>query len=218
MSESPTKYDHLKQILASTWTTNTKKIGKIKIQIKIGNEQIIDINLIYRLMLKLVVIIIQILTPIGGTSSSPTTADLSSSTLAENDDELSFEISAFWIEDIGFISTLILGFLLSSSKIINGNEHLIFSNIYVGFYYLSYKCYHFLISIIRTRIIRRWAKITLMSIKIGPRVIFVNSNSRSIRWWFRISFIINFWSWWYWFLNFFTIRANCYGIFKVWKI
>ena len=46
-------------------------------------------------MLKLVVIIIQILTPIGGTSSSPTTADLSSSTLAENDDELSFEISAF---------------------------------------------------------------------------------------------------------------------------
>ena len=94
MSESPTKYDHLKQILASTWTTNTKKIGKIKIQIKIGNEHII-INLIYRLMLKLVVIIIQILTPIGGTSSSPTTADLSSSTLAENDDELSFEISAF---------------------------------------------------------------------------------------------------------------------------
>lgn len=98
MSESPTKYDHLKQILASTWTTNTKKIGKIKIQIKIGNEHIIDhlvINLIYLLMLKLFVIVIQILTPIGGTSSSPTTADLSSSTLAENDDELSFEISAF---------------------------------------------------------------------------------------------------------------------------
>ena len=42
MSVFPTKYDHLKQILASTWTTNTKKIGKIKIQIKIGNEHIID--------------------------------------------------------------------------------------------------------------------------------------------------------------------------------
>ena len=35
------------------------------------------------------------LTPIDGAISSPTTADLSSSTLAENDDELPVETSAF---------------------------------------------------------------------------------------------------------------------------
>jgi len=43
------------------------------------------------------------------------TADLNSSTLAENTEELPSLLTGFCMADIGLISTLILGFLMSSS-------------------------------------------------------------------------------------------------------
>ena len=117
--------------------------------------------------------------------------------------------------DIGLISTLILGFLLSSSKsrytcIMPGDRKCFqfITNIRIYREEIS----HYVLEARLTRIIRWRPKVTLMTVKVCPWVV-VDSNSRSIRRRFGISLIINLRSWWYRFLNFFTVWAYWYHIF-----